>query len=227
MRKHLVTIAVVVTLAAGCIETHISGPTAPPGSIWGSGHLVTESRSVAGFHGVQLAAAGEVVIDHTGFESLTITAEDNLIGELTSEVIAGRLVLGVRPGVSISASQPILYRLTVRVLDELTISGAGSILASGIDTAELSIVLSGAGRIDASGSATSQSLTLSGAGRYEAANLPSREASVTLSGAGHAIIRVRRRIEGTISGSGVLEYYGDPEVAVTVSGSGVVRRLGG
>ena len=216
-----------ITIAlAGCIETNVGSPTAPAGSIFGSGQLVTESRPVSGIDSVLLSGAGELVIEHTGTESLTITAEDNIIGELTSEVVGGKLVLGTRPGVNISTSQTILYRLTVRRIDEIGISGAGQVMASGIQTDRFAAVLSGAGTIAAAGSVDRQTLSLSGAGRYEAANLSSRLADVTISGAGHATIRASRRIEGVISGSGVLEYYGNPELAVTVSVSGVVRRIG-
>jgi hypothetical protein len=89
---------------APCIETHHDAPTAPRDSIWGSGHLVTESRQVSGFDSVLLSGAGELILDQTGVESLTITAEDNIIGELTSDVVGGQLILGTRPGVSISTN---------------------------------------------------------------------------------------------------------------------------
>lgn len=59
------------------------------------------------------------------------------------------------------------------------------------------------------------------------ANLRSRLASITFSGAGHATIHAAQRSEGIISGAGILEYYGNPEIDVTVSGSGSIRRVGG
>ncbi len=226
MNQQLTLVAILTVPLAGCIDTHIGSPTAPDDTIWGSGHLVTQSRPVSGIDSVLLSGAGELVIEHTGSESLTITAEDNIISELTSEVVGGRLILGVKPGVSISPDRPILYRLTVREIDEVGISGAGRVAASGVQSDRFDVLLSGAGTIMISGSVSHQTLTLSGAGRYEAQSLTSRTAAVTLSGAGHATIRVSRRIEGVISGAGILEYYGDPEVAVTVSGSGVIRRLG-
>jgi hypothetical protein len=52
----------------------------------GSGQLTTESRPVSGFTKVELSGTGELTIEQTGTESLTISAEDNILPRLTSEV---------------------------------------------------------------------------------------------------------------------------------------------
>lgn len=229
MQKHLTILMAPLLIVGllGCIETNVGTPTEPEFTIPGSGDLVTQSRPVAGFDSVHLTVPGELVLEQTGSESLTITAEENLIDELTSGVTGGRLVLGTRAGVDVAPRQPILYRLTVRSIDDLVVSGAARVDASGLQGDRFAFTLSGAGEISISGNIDHQTLTISGAGHYNAANLRSRVASITLSGAGHATIRAAQRIEGVISGAGILEYYGDPEIAISVSGSGSIRQIGG
>ena len=229
MKKHLTMLMAPLLVVGlhGCIETNVGSPTEPDFTIPGSGPLVTQSRPVSGFDSVLLSVPGELVLEPTGSESLTITAEASLIDKLTSEVTGGRLVLGTRSGVDIAPRQPILYRLTVRSIDDLVVSGAARVDASGLQGDRFSFTLSGAGEISISGNVDHQTLTISGAGHYNAANLRSRVASITLSGAGHATIRAAQRIDGVISGAGILEYYGDPEIAVSVSGSGTIRQVGG
>ena len=98
---------------------------------------------------------------------------------------------------------------------------------TGITGDRFAFTLSGAAEVRISGAVRHHVLTISGAGHYYAANLGSEIASITLSGAGHATVRASSRIEGVISGAGILEYYGNPEVAVSVSGSGSIRQIGG
>jgi hypothetical protein len=226
--KQRLRFTLILTLGlTGCIETHVGSPTEPEFTVPGSGILVTESRTVSGFDSILLSVPGELILEQTGSESLTITAEDNLIDDLTSVVAGGRLVLGTRSGVSIAPRRPILYRLTVRTIGDLVVSGAARVDASGIQGDRFAFTLSGAGEVNISGTVTRQSLTLSGAGNYNAANLRCRVASIALSGAGRATLRASQRIEGVISGAGILEYYGDPEIAVIVSGSGSIHQVGG
>lgn len=227
MAKHLICISILAALLTGCVDTHIGSPTEPRFTLPESGTLVTQSRTVSGFDSVLLSVPGELILEQTGSESLTITADDSIIDSLTSDVTGGQLVLGIQSGISIAARQPILYRLTVRTIEDLVVSGAASVDAMGIRGNRFAFTLSGAGEVSISGNVTHQTLTISGAGHYNAANLRSRVTSITLSGAGHATIRAAQRIEGVISGAGILEYYGDPEIAVSVSGSGSIRQIGG
>jgi hypothetical protein len=45
-----------------------------------------ESRQVSGFTKIELSGSGELKIEQTGTESLTISAEDNVLPKITSEV---------------------------------------------------------------------------------------------------------------------------------------------
>src|SRR5687767_1144824 len=52
----------------------------------GSGNVVVEQREVSGFSAVSMSGFGELIIQQTGKESLSITADDNLLPLLTSKV---------------------------------------------------------------------------------------------------------------------------------------------
>src|SRR5215831_14013845 len=71
-------------------------------SIKGSGKSATESRNVSGFTSVEIDGSGALQVEQTGTESLTITADDNLLQYLTSEISGGRLKLGTKSGTSIN-----------------------------------------------------------------------------------------------------------------------------
>jgi hypothetical protein len=62
----------------------------------GSGNVISESRSVTDFTGVELSGSGKLIIEQSDVESLTITADDNLLPDLTAEVRDSRLLLGTK-----------------------------------------------------------------------------------------------------------------------------------
>jgi hypothetical protein len=242
MRRELVTcvpiVFVVFALAlAGC-GSFVFGP-----GVAGSGHVKTESRSVSGFDTVSLSGVGDLTIQQTGTESLTITTDDNLLPLITTEVTGTRLVIGLKPGTTnLQPTHGIQYRLTVKNLRNLQISGAGTVKAgplqtdtltvadsgagtitiANLTTGDLQVTLSGAGVVTVSGQTTSQEVTLSGVGSYHARNLASQTANLQLSGAGNAEVQVSQTLTVTVSGAGSVTYYGNPTVTQHVSGAGSV-----
>ena len=95
------------------------------GGVDGSGNVVTESRALGPFHAVSFSGIGHLVLEQTGSPSLTITAEDNIQPLLVSEVVDGRLTLGVAPNTNLGRVQQIEFRLTTPPLDELSSNGSG------------------------------------------------------------------------------------------------------
>jgi hypothetical protein len=200
-------------LALGSVVTACSATA-------GSGQLATQSRQVSGFTSVELAGVGELSIDQTGTESLTVSAEDNLLPLLTSEVEGDTLILGKKPNTRIVTTKPITYTLTMKDITGLAVSGSGTINAPKLTTAALRIEISGSGVITTAGNADDQSLQISGSGRYLADGLTSKTTTAEISGSGTANVVASNALDVKISGSGTLTYSGNPQVSQTVSGSG-------
>ncbi len=193
-------------------------------AISGSGKIATQPRVVADFTGVAISGSGRLSIEHTGAESLTVTADDNILTYLTSEIRTGQLHLGVRPGTIIRPSQAIVYRVTVKSLSAIVISGSASVVVTGIKASRFATTVSGSGDISASGTVDTQHITISGSGSFQGKNLQSTTVTIVISGSGNAVLAVRDRLDATVSGSGSIEYIGDPTITRRVSGSGSIRR---
>jgi hypothetical protein len=200
-------------LAVGSVVTACSATA-------GSGQLATQSRQVSGFTSVELTGVGELSIDQTGTESLTVSAEDNLLPLLTSRVEADTLILGKKPNTRIVTSKPITYTLTMKDITGLAVSGSGTINAPKLTTAALRIEISGSGVITTAGNVDDQSLEISGSGRYLADGLTSKTTTAEISGSGTGNVVASNALDVKISGSGTLTYSGNPQVSQTVSGSG-------
>lgn len=211
----------------------------------GSDTTRTERRDVANFDEVTLSGSGSLNIEQIGSESLTITAAENILPLLTSEVVGRRLVIGVKPGAHLRRPGPITYALTVKDLHALTLSGSGDAWMVQLTTDRLALTLSGSGFIDlaglavpslrvtlsgsgdatVAGEARDQQIILSGSGSYRAADLTSANASIGISGSGSATLYAGEALDARISGSGNVTYRGTPSnVSTRVSGSGRVTQ---
>ena len=179
----------------------------------GSGNVISETRTVSGFTKIDLSGAGDVIIEQNGTEALTIEAEDNLMPKLTSEVVDGTLRLGEKSNMTIHLTKPVTYRVSMKDVSGLMISGSGTVTAASITAPSLAVDLSGSGKITVGGTVDQQDLTISGSGEYQA------------KGSGNATVTVSDRLDAQLSGSGQLTYYGNPpQVTQEVSGSGRVTK---
>jgi hypothetical protein len=210
---------------AGLVVVVVSACSSITGSeVTGAGALRTESRDVRGFSTIELTGSGDVVIEQTGTESLSIEAEDNLLPDLTSDVSSGTLRLGTREGVNLSPTLAITYRITVDDLAGVQLSGSGSMTAAGITTPAISSDISGSGDVTIDGRAETQSVTISGSGNYSAGDLVTRNSTAEVSGSGNVTVNALDVLKASISGSGNITYTGNPQVSQDISGSGELRR---
>jgi hypothetical protein len=220
MKNQFLLIIGLVAIIAAPMCNSSSGPSE---DIIGSGNVVTENRQVSNFHGIAVSGVGEVIVERTGNESLTITSDDNILPRLESEVRNGILFLGPENNVSVSPSQGIVYRLTASQFDEINVSGVVTVTADGIDTELLVTNMSGTCIVKTGGAANSQDIATSGTSNFNGENLESRTVNISVSGTSHIVVKVSELLQGQASGSAMVEYIGNPAVNVTVSGAAVVR----
>jgi hypothetical protein len=209
--------------------------------------VVQQSREVTGFSRVELAGTGSLSIQMGASESLLVTAEDNLLPYLETEVRGETLEIRTESGVNLQPTEPIEYLLTATRLRRAELSGAGSIECAGLaarrlelavsgagelrftklETRELQIALDGVGDVTTSGSTERQRVTLTAVGEYRAKRLKSAIAEVEVLGVGSATVRVSDRLLARVSGSGCVYYIGNPVVESTVTGPGCVEQIDG
>jgi hypothetical protein len=167
-----------------------------------------------------------LIVEQTGTESLTITADDNLLPYIKADMKGNTLELGIQNWMtSLRPTADIVYNLTVKKLEDIRVSGSGRVTAKGLNADRLNIRISGSGEVLAQGGdVTDLDLRISGSGDYRGAELKSKTASLRVSGSGSATVAASEKLNADISGSGSVDYIGDPIVRQHVTGSGSVRR---
>jgi hypothetical protein len=219
-----------------------------PVSQWvaGSGKVVDEKREIGDISEIVLRGSGDLEIIQGGTPSLTITAEDNLLQYILTDTSGKRLTIGTKRGIGFSNTRPVHYKLTVKDLSEISVSGAATIESANLEVGKLSVDLSGYGRanfskiqassldlnisgsgsIDASGDVDRLDISISGAGGFSGPDLKAADVNVEISGVGRAVVWATKSLRPSVSGVGSVSYYGDPTLSENNSGLVNVHRIG-
>ena len=206
---------------AGCGDISITigdGPT-----VKGSGVSASESRAVARFDAIEATGAGKLKLRIGESDSLKVTADDNILPLIKSEVKNGVLVLSSDG--SYSPKSSVVFEVTAKAVRRIENSGTVSIDASGFNGGDFKLEASGVGSATLAGKVDSLKLALSGVGSVDAEGLAADRVVAEMSGVGSGSVRAEKSLKADVSGVGSLTWKGAAtEVSTNVSGIGRVSR---
>lgn len=206
----------------------------------------TRSDDVSGFNRISIETFGEFIIEQGDEESLTIEAPRDYLRYITTEVKNETLIISTRRGFIGGPVHQATFTIMVKNLEDISLSGAGSIKAFSLETNSLNVNLTGAGSIEIdeltaerlevnlasagaiiiAGTVDKQDINLSGVGSYEGGDLKSKDAEIYLSGAGSAVVWAEDDLDVEITGVGSVSYFGNPDVYQNISGLGSINSKG-
>ena len=219
------------------------------GGVPGSGEIKSETRKVSGVEAISVEYPAEVVIRQGKTESVTLKGDDNVLPQILIETEGGVLHIDTSErnwNERVNPTQAVEIIVTVKDLNrvvfssagtllvedlktnslELVVSGAGEITLSKLEVGDLNVTLSGAGNVKADGAADALGVRISGFGDFDGGDLHNQSADVHITGAGSATVWVDKELDASISGAGSVNYYGNPTVHEQISGAGGVKDLG-
>jgi hypothetical protein len=189
----------------------------------GSGVEASETRDVEAFSRIELNGQADVIVTIGGQQTMTVRADDNLLGDINTEVEDSTLEISQTGNVDLQPRAGITIEIALPNLDEVEVSGSGNVTVSRIDGGTLRIEVSGSGDVEATGQVEQVEADLSGSGELRLAQLVARNASIDVSGSGDAHVHATNSLAASVSGSGTITYAGNPpNVDTDVSGSGDV-----
>lgn len=234
--RHRLAIGLLVVLS-GCDEV-----------VTGSGQVIEEEREVAGFDAIRLDAVGEILLTQGTPEGLVIEAEDNMIAELGTAIVAGQLVIRTRRDVELDPTLPIVYHLRVAELRAIAIDGSGGVIAERLDVDALEMSIDGSGEIAIDRlEANAVSMSIDGSGEVTLRDVQAGSVSASVDGSGDiamsgVVDTEQLDIDGSatiealelrarsgrvqIDGSGDVGVYVTDDLSANISGSGEVRLRG-
>jgi Putative auto-transporter adhesin, head GIN domain len=220
-RLSLVLPLLIPGLLAGClIETSSSCSFM---GISGSGHLQTESRTVAEFKRISAAGSMDVVANIGTPQKIEVTADDNLLQYVTTTVKDGTLEIAMKSG-NYHFSKGFKITVTTPELEKVSIAGSSDVEVSGLQGSRFTASIAGSGDLHASGHVDTLEASVAGSGDLKLADLESRDAKIHIQGSGDARVHATQTLDVKIAGSGDVVYRGDPKVTRSIAGSGSVSK---
>jgi hypothetical protein len=234
--KFIIACLIGVSLVAAC-----SGLLGFNRKVSGSGNLVEETRTLQDFTEVVLSEEGDLFIEPGIKNELVIEAEHNLQQYLIAETVSNVLDIKKLPeNVTLNATKPIRYYLTVKELESLTVKNSGNTEITGVDSERFSVRITGSGSVhieDVNAGTMAVELTSSGnlvidrgeveelrlrlssSGEYDGESVICQNADVTLTSSGDATLNVQGTLTADLSSSGNVYYRGNPKVVYKDSSS--------
>jgi hypothetical protein len=233
----LLILATGVAIIAGCT-------TVPQPCITGSGNVTSETRNLSNFEYVSLTMPATLIVRNGEVHSVKIEADDNVLPLITSDVRSGTLTLSygqlcVRP------SGTIRITVTAPVLNEVAMTGTGSIKSDGtltseslaaritgagdmdlaVETSSLTTTITGKGNVTLHGTARDHTIFLPGVGSVDATGLMTEWTTVEIFGSGDAKVNASTALTVKITGTGNVLYSGNPRIDQTITGTGSVKQI--
>lgn len=218
-----------VPVAGACVtstssDVHVFGDGSGP-LREGSGVERTETRRVDGFRRLRIVGGVDVAaaVGGAGW-SAEVTADDNLLESITTEVRDDALVVSMESGRYAFDVGPEV-RVTLPELTGVEVVGPADVTLTGLDGGALSVVTQGSGDVEAEGRVERLEARVLGSGELELEDLVARVAHVRVEGSGDVEVHATEALTVEVRGSGDVEVHGDPpELTSEVRGSGTVRR---
>ncbi len=241
-RRRVAMVVVLGLLVVACSDV-LTGSD----RVRGSGAVTVEARSIADFERVVLDGEGAVLFGAGPDGVVEVETDDNLLIHIRTDVSGDTLTISTEAGIDIDPTSGVTYRLgcpaitavvlsgagTIDLADcatrdrlQIDLPGAGTITAPDLDVSTLRASLPGAGTIVAGGRTGRLDAVLAGAGDFDGGALRADAASVESTGVVVATLWATDQLYVSVTGSGAVRYYGEPQVSSSVTGIGTIEALG-
>lgn len=200
----------------------------PISAVVGSGKSRAEARKLPAFLRIEVGNAIQVEFTQGPAKPAEVSADDNVLPLVKTEVSQGTLKIGTKG--SVTTHNPIRVRLwnpdlvgvdlsgasrfsspavnTTRLAAQ--VSGASTVRIGSLTAKQLEVTLSGASSASIEGKASKAVVSASGASRFE--GLTIEDAKLAASGASHVKTHVTQTIDASASGASSIKYSGSPKV---------------
>lgn len=210
-----------------------------------TGLAQSEKRDVGSFTSISMGIAANLYIEQGPRTSLELEGDRDDLEDILTEVRGSSLEIKYRSrNWRIGRDRVDIY-ITLPDIERISMGGSGKIMSEGVLSSDdldlklsgsgkmsleiradrMDVSISGSGQMALSGVADRVELSISGSGNYQATELESDQYKIRISGSGRSSIWVNEEIDASLSGSGSIDYRGDPEkVYSNISGSGKIRK---
>lgn len=172
----------------------------------GSGEIVSEERNVASFDRIDVCCGMHLYLEQGETTSVEIETDDNLLPEIDTQVIAGRLNVNWEDNyfeTNYRPSQPVNVYITVSDVRSVELSGGGKLFTSSFEADRFDLSISGGGFADIDElTATTFDVDLSGGSDLTVNQIETGRIDISMSGGGNTDVAGLQTNQLNINSSG-------------------------
>lgn len=174
----------------------------------GSGVKTTQQRTIGTYHAVAASAGVTVFVNagEPGFAS--VTADDNLVDQIVTEVRAGTLYVGIEGGVR--TNNDLRVDVANSGIDSISASTGSTVDAPSLAIPALEVVASTGAAIRGGGRADSMNVTANSGANADLRNIETQSARVAVSTGATAHVYPTESVAGECTGGATLLIRGHP-----------------
>jgi putative autotransporter adhesin-like protein len=186
----------------------------------------TETRSLTGFHAIDLEGGAELAIEVGKKESVIVRASRETLSHLRTEVKDHTLVVRRNSDDwSFGRSKNVNLTISVPTLTSVKLEGGNHAVVHGLNGGEISFEMRGATSIEANGKVDTLKVHMQGAGQADFSKLLAQTAQVRVEGVGKVAVNAQQKLAATMNGLGAINYSGHPaQVSTHLNGFGSISQ---
>lgn len=195
--------------------------------IRGEGSTRSDTRKLADFNAISANGSSNVDVIASNENKVVVTGYENLIPVYETDVRNGTLTLEFDSKYINVRNNNIRVTVYTDGFSSFHINGSGDgKIGANINTTELEAEINGSGDISVSfGNYNKIRNRVNGSGSINSKDAVGRDVFAEISGSGDIDVTATNYLSAHISGSGTIDYWGNPEgVDTDISGSGKVRK---
>ena len=211
----------------------------------GNGDVTTITRTTNDYDAIKCAGFMDFILVKGNEGNIKIEGEENLLKYIITEVKDNKLVVKVENGINLRTSwtKGIVITIPFEEISYVSLAGSGdvwnkdviatdnfkvSLAGSGdlnlkVKAENLDSNISGSGDITIVGNTNNLKTSVTGSGDFHGFDLDANNTDVSVTGSGDAKVVSKKMLKAKVTGSGDIEYKGNPEKEDTkIVGSGSI-----
>ncbi len=197
----VVTVGACEGLGSGSLRTIGSAPYDE-----GSGRVASETRQVESFHGISASQGVTVFLSNASAISAKVTADDNLLSHITTEVRDGTLVIGVSG--SIRTRNELKVTVTAPAIDDIGASAGATVDSEDLQGGSVSVSANSGATVRGGGKVDSLDLAVDAGATADLRNVETSTATVRVNTGSTAYVNAKEEVGGSCGTGSTLHVRG-------------------
>jgi hypothetical protein len=206
-----------------CLFINLTGCHLLDQGLPGSGVIKSENRALDGFQEMSYGGSGQLDIEIGPDYLVDVTADDNLLEFIVTEVVDGNLKIYFSR--SVSPTEDVKIKIKTPDLKALSLAGSADAEVDGLNETDFNLKIAGSGSVKTTGSAEKFTVNIAGSGDVASEALVAREVVIKIAGSGDVRTHAVESLSVSIAGSGSVEYLGSPKISQSIAGSGDISAM--